>query len=71
MNEAFTNLAILGGYVALGYLVYRGYEWLWWRYVDWYLARGRRRIKRHRNKRNRVQQQPEIEPMVVKPPTAQ
>ncbi len=37
MNEAFTNLAILGGYVALGYLVYWGYEWLWWRYVDWYL----------------------------------
>ena len=61
MNEAIYNLLILGGYVALGHLVYWGYEWLWWRHVDRYLARGSRRIKRHRNKRDRAQQQPEIE----------
>ena len=77
MNEAFTNLAILGGYVALGYLVYWGYEWLWWKcewlrwiYVNWYVARVSRRINPHTSRRDRVQQQPDLELVDVKPATA-
>jgi len=53
MNEAIYNVSILGGYIALGYLTYFGVDWLWWRYVDWYLARGNRHAKHERTIANR------------------
>ena len=53
MNEAIYNLLILGGYVAFGHLTYFGMDWLWWRYVDWYLARCNRPAKHDRTIANR------------------